>query len=240
MSGVDPVPTGDAVGHGSVLPVGPPVPGWTARPWPPGAVLTGRTTVLEPLHARHVDDLTAAWADTGEAHWTYLPMERPDGRAGVAAVVGAMVDDPGSVAYTVLVGGHAAGVLSLMRIDPGNGVLEIGAVVLGTSLVRTVASTEAQRLLMGHAFDDLGYRRLEWKCDALNAPSRAAALRLGYTFEGVFRQAVVTKGRNRDTAWFSVVDAEWPTVRARLDAWLDPANFDDAGRQRRRICELAR
>ncbi|HET6967435.1 MAG TPA: GNAT family protein [Ornithinibacter sp.] len=216
------------------------MPGWTARPWPPGVVLTGRTTVLEPLHARHVDDLTAAWAGTDEAHWTYLPMDRPEGRAEVADVVAAMVDDPGWVSYAVALGGRAAGVQSLMRIDPANGVLEIGAVVFGTPLVRTVASTEAQRLLMGHAIDDLGYRRLEWKCDALNAPSRAAALRLGYTFEGVFRQAVVTKGRNRDTAWFSVVDSEWPTLRARLDAWLDPSNFDGAGHQRRRLDEVAR
>jgi RimJ/RimL family protein N-acetyltransferase len=135
----------------------------------------------------------------------------------------------------VLVGGRAAGVLSLMRVDPANGSIEIGAVIFGSPLVRTVASTESQRLLMGHVFDDLGYRRLEWKCNALNAPSRAAALRLGYSFEGVFRQAMVVKGRNRDTAWFSVVDGEWPAVRARLDAWLDPANFDAAGEQRRRL-----
>ncbi len=146
-----------------------------------------------------------------------------------------MVGDPGWVTYAVVVSGRATGVLSLMRVDPPHGVVEIGAVVFGTSLVRTVASTEAQRLLMGHVFDDLGYRRLEWKCDALNTPSRVAALRLGYTFEGVFRQAMVTKGRNRDTAWFSVLDGEWPAARARLDAWLDPANFDPAGVQRRRL-----
>ena len=225
---------GDGVPH-PALPVGEPVPGWQRRPWPPGSTLNGRVAVLEPLHAGHVDDLALAWAGTDEAHWTYLPMDRPDGPTEVAAVVTAMVDDPVTVAYAVLVGGRACGVLSLMRIDPANGVVEIGAVVLGTTLVRTVASTEAQRLLMGHVLDDLGYRRVEWKCDALNAPSRAAALRLGYTFEGVFRQAVVTKGRNRDTAWFSVVDREWPRVRARLDAWLDPANFDGSGRQRRSL-----
>jgi RimJ/RimL family protein N-acetyltransferase len=188
--------------------------------------------VLEPLAAAHAPALTEAWAGTDEAHWTYLPMERPSGPVEVTGVVEAMVGDPGTVAYAVLVDGRAAGVLSLMRIDQPNGVIEIGAVVFGTPLVRTVASTEAQRLLMGHVLDDLGYRRLEWKCDALNAPSRAAALRLGYTFEGVFRQAVVTKGRNRDTAWFSVLDGEWPSVRTRLDAWLDPATFDADGRQR--------
>jgi RimJ/RimL family protein N-acetyltransferase len=194
--------------------------------------------VLEVLGAAHVDDLADAWAGTDEPHWTYLPMERPDGVREVASIVAAMVDDPEWVSYAVLVDGRAVGVLSLMRIDPAHGSVEIGAVVFGTPLVRTVASTQAQRLLMGHVFDDLGYRRLEWKCDALNAPSRAAALRLGYTYEGVFRQAMVTKGRNRDTAWFSVLDAEWPRVRTRLDAWLDPANVDDAGRQRRRLDEF--
>jgi RimJ/RimL family protein N-acetyltransferase len=222
----------------AAVPVGEPVPRWSARPWPPGATLAGRTAVLEVLGAAHVDDLADAWAGADEAHWTYLPMERPDGVREVASIVAAMVDDPEWVSYAVLAGGRAVGVLSLMRIDPAHGSVEIGAVVFGTPLVRTVASTQAQRLLMGHVFDDLGYRRLEWKCDALNAPSRAAALRLGYTYEGVFRQAMVTKGRNRDTAWFSVLDAEWPRVRTRLDAWLDPANVDDAGRQRRRLDEF--
>jgi RimJ/RimL family protein N-acetyltransferase len=224
----------------SVLPIGDPVPGWTPRSWPPGTPLVGRTTVLEALHARHVDDLTEAWTDTDETHWFYLPMERPEGADEVAGLVSAMVDDPGWVSYAVLVSGRATGVLSLMRIDPDNGSIEIGAVIFGTPLVRTVASTEAQRLLMGHVFDDLGYRRLEWKCNALNAPSRAAALRLGYTFEGVFRQAMVIRGRNRDTAWFSVVDGEWAAVRERLDAWLDPSSFDEAGRQRRRLGEASR
>ena len=236
--------TGGVPGSGptgrSVLPTGDPVPGWTPRPWPPGTPLVGRTTVLEALHAWHVDDLTEAWSDTDEAHWTYLPMQRPEGANEVAGLVSDMVDDPGWVSYAVLVAGRATGVLSLMRIDPDNGSIEIGAVIFGTPLVRTVASTEAQRLLMGHVFDDLGYRRLEWKCNALNAPSRAAALRLGYTFEGVFRQAMVIRGRNRDTAWFSVVDGEWAAVRERLDAWLDPSSFDEAGRQRRRLGEVSR
>ena len=238
MSGVEQPGTGGGGAGAGPLSVGEPVPDWSAPSRPPGATLVACTTVLETLHARHVDDLANAWAGTGEAHWTYLPMERPEGRAEVSAVVASMVDDPGSVAYAVLVRGRAVGVLSLMRIDPPNGVIEIGAVVFGTPLVRTVASTRAHRLLMGHVFDDLGYRRLEWKCDALNAASRAAAQRLGYTFEGVFRQAVVTKGRNRDTAWFSLLDGEWPAVRARLDTWLDPVNFDDAGRQRRRLGEV--
>ena len=154
MSGVDGSVAGaDAGEPGSVPPVGPPVgqplAGWVERAWPPGVTLRGRTCVLEVLDARHVDDLTAAWADTDEAHWTYLPMERPVGRAGVAQVVESMAADPTTVAYAVMVSGRAFGVLSLMRIDPANGVIEIGAVVFGTALVRTVASTQAQRLLMG-------------------------------------------------------------------------------------------
>jgi RimJ/RimL family protein N-acetyltransferase len=227
-------------GAPSGQPVGAPVPGWTPRPVPTGAVLAGRTCVLEVLSTAHVDDLVAAWGDTDDAHWTYLPMERPDGPDAVAALVASMVADPGWVTYAVLVEGLAAGVLSLMRIEAANGVVEIGAVIFGTPLVRTVASTEAQRLLMGHVFDDLGYRRLEWKCDALNAGSRRAAERLGYTLEGVFRQAVVTKGRNRDTAWFALLDGEWPAVRERLDTWLDPSNFDDSGRQRQPLRTGAR
>jgi RimJ/RimL family protein N-acetyltransferase len=228
-------PGSDPSSRGRAVPLGDPVPGWSPRPWPAGVTLTGRTAVLEALHARHAPDLAEAWAGTDEAHWAYLPMERPEGGVEVLGLVSAMVDDPEWVSYAVLVGGRAVGALSLMRVDPGNGSIEIGAVIFGAPLVRSVASTEAQRLLMGHVFDDLGYRRLEWKCNALNAPSRAAALRLGYTFEGVFRQAMVVKGRNRDTAWFSVLDGEWPAVRDRLDAWLDPANFDAAGVQRRRL-----
>lgn len=212
-------------------PVGSPVPGWVGVPFPPGTALAGRLVSLRVLAAGDAEGLWDAWSGTAEADWTYLPMERPSSAESTREVVDAMVADPTTVAYVVLVGGVPAGVLSLMRIDPANGSVEIGAVIFGTPLRRTAGSTEAQRLLMGHVLDDLGYRRLEWKCDALNAPSMAAAERLGYTFEGVFRNAVVTKGRNRDTAWWSVTDAEWPDIRARFDAWLDPTNFDADGRQ---------
>lgn len=215
-------------------PVGDPVEGWVGAPYPPGATLTGRRVVLRPLVEDDAPGLWAAWEGTSEADWTYLPVERPGGVEAARVVVADMVAAP-TVAYVVLVDGEPAGVLSLMRIDPANGSVEIGMVAFGTPLRRTAGSTEAQRLLMGHVLDDLGYRRLEWKCDALNAPSMAAAERLGYVFEGVFRQAVVTKGRNRDTAWWSVTDAEWPAVRERLDAWLDPANFGPDGRQLRPV-----
>ena len=134
--------------------------------------------------------------------------------------------------------GKAVGIAGYLRIDPGNGVIEVGHLHYSPRLQQTRAATEAMYLLMRRAFDELGYRRYEWKCDSLNAPSRAAALRLGFTFEGIFRKAIVYKGRSRDTAWFSIVDDEWPQVKAGFERWLDPANFDAAGRQRARLAEL--
>ena len=125
-----------------------------------------------------------------------------------------------------------------LRIDPANGVIEVGHINHSPRLQRTRAATEAMYLMMRRAFDELGYRRYEWKCDSLNAPSRAAAERLGFQYEGLFRQALVYKGRNRDTAWFSIVDREWPALRTAFDRWLDPANFDEAGRQKARLSEL--
>ena len=137
-----------------------------------------------------------------------------------------------------LPGEQAAGVASYLRITPDHGVIEIGHIWFGASLRRTSAATEAIYLLAAHAFDDLGYRRLEWKCDALNRASRRAAERFGFQFEGVFRQHMVVKGRNRDTAWFAITDEEWPAVRAGFRAWLSPSNRDDAGLQRRGLAEL--
>lgn len=135
--------------------------------------------------------------------------------------------------HTITVDGAPVGMASLMRIDPANGVIEVGNINYTPALSRTRAATEAMFLLMARAFDDLGYRRYEWKCDALNVPSRNAAARLGFTYEGTFRQAIVYKGRNRDTAWFSILDTEWPRLKAGFVAWLDPSNFDAEGQQRR-------
>jgi RimJ/RimL family protein N-acetyltransferase len=126
---------------------------------------------------------------------------------------------------------RAVGVTAYLRIEPAVGVLEVGHIAYAPALQRTAAATEAMYLLLRRAFDELGYRRYEWKCDALNAPSRAAALRLGFRFEGIFRQATVYKGRNRDTAWYSIIDREWPARRAAFEAWLDPLNFTADGRQ---------
>jgi RimJ/RimL family protein N-acetyltransferase len=135
--------------------------------------------------------------------------------------------------------GRAEGYASYMRIDPIHGVIEVGNIMLTPSLQRTTAATEAMYLMARHVFEDLGYRRYEWKCNALNEPSRCAALRLGFTFEGIFRQHMVVKGRSRDTAWFSMLDDEWPAHKRAFESWLDPANFDEAGRQRQGLAQIA-
>ena len=150
-----------------------------------------------------------------------------------AAYVGELLTMPATVALAiVLPDGTPVGIATYLRIDHADGTAEVGYITYAAALQRTTAATEAMYLMAAHAFDVVGVRRYEWKCDSLNEPSRRAAVRLGFTFEGVFRQAVVTKGRNRDTAWFAITDDEWPRLRAALQTWLDPANFDDQGRQR--------
>lgn len=217
-------------------PVGPLLPGWTARPLPPRRAIEGRYCVLEPLDAaRHADDLHAAYAQAPDGRdWTYLGVERPADLAGTRAHIerAAQSTDPMHFAVVDRQSGRAVGTLALMRIDPANGAIEVGSVNFSPLLKHTPMSTEAQHLLMKLAFDELGYRRYEWKCDNFNEPSKRAAMRLGFQFEGVFRQAVVYKGRSRDTAWFSITDGEWPMLRAALERWLAPANFDAEGRQR--------
>lgn len=165
--------------------------------------------------------------------WTYLPhgpftsLSAMRGRLEEQAAS----EDPLFFSVIPSETGAAAGFASYLRIDPAFGTIEVGYIMLGPSLQRTTAATEAIYLMIRHAFDDLGYRRFEWKCDALNAPSRRAAERFGFTFEGIFRQHMVVKGRNRDTAWFAIIDHEWPPIRAAFEAWLDPSNFDASGRQ---------
>ncbi len=164
--------------------------------------------------------------------WTYLPYgpfaTRADYHAWVAT--GSASADPLFFAIVDQATGRPAGVAAYLRIDPANGVIEIGHLAYSPALQRTTAATEAMYLMIRRVFE-LGYRRCEWKCNALNAPSRAAALRLGFTHEGTFRQAMVTKGRNRDTDWFSIIDAEWPARRAEFERWLSPDNFAADGRQ---------
>ncbi|MDF2825514.1 MAG: hypothetical protein K0R68_2922, partial [Mycobacterium sp.] len=195
----------------------------------------GRYCALESLDpARHADSLYAAYAAAADVRdWTYLsfgPFGTPKSyRDWVDAAASSR--DPRHYACIDSTTGRALGTLSLMRQDAANGAVEVGNVVFSRALQRTPISTEAQFLLMRHVFEDLGYRRYEWKCDSLNEPSRRAAVRLGFTYEGTFRHAVVYKGRNRDTAWYAMTDNDWPRVMAAFERWLSPDNFDAQGAQ---------
>lgn len=204
--------------------------------------MAGRYCTLEKLDvARHGEALRAAYAEApDDRDWTYLFAERPTTAEGWRQffTANAAPRDPYYYAIIDHRTGQAVGLSAYLRIDPANGVIEVGHVNYAPRLQRTPAGTEAQYLLMRRAFDELGYRRYEWKCDALNAPSRAAALRYGFTFEGLFRQAIIYKGRTRDTTWFSIIDREWPQRKAAFESWLEPGNFDAAGRQRRSLAEF--
>ena len=194
----------------------------------------GRYVALQPVSVTHVPALfTALCGPDDAALWTYRPNPVPLTEGALADLVDDWSGSSESLTWAVLpLGGDAAGLTSLYRIAPAHGQAEIAAVLYARSLQRSAATTEATYLLMRYLFDGLGYRRVEWKCDALNEPSRQAALRLGFTYEGRFRNHMVTQGRSRDTDWFSVTDAEWPDVKSAMQVWLQPDNFDDAGRQR--------
>lgn len=222
-------------------PIGPPLPGWKGVERPPRAPMTGRSCRVEPVDpARHADDLYRAnAADPTNRNFTYLtvgPFDSPaayrEWMTGAAAA-----EDPLWHAIVDAATGKAVGVATYMRIDPKNGVIEVGNINYSPLLQRKPAATEAMYLMMKRIFE-MGYRRYEWKCDSLNAASRAAAQRLGFSYEGVFRQHTVYKGRSRDTAWYAMVDSEWPALDAAYRRWLDPANFDAQGRQRERLSDL--
>ena len=196
--------------------------------------LAGARVRLEPLDPdRHAEDLLAA-AAADRKLWDYLPYGPFADAAELRDWLAERADstDPLFLAVVDTQTGRAGGVVSYLRIEPEHGCIEIGHIWFGGPLQRTPAATETIYLLARHAFDDLGHRRLEWKCDAANARSRRAAERFGFTFEGVFRQHMIVKGRNRDTAWFALLDSEWPAARAAFEAWLSPENFDADGRQR--------
>jgi RimJ/RimL family protein N-acetyltransferase len=202
-------------------------------------VLEGRHVRLRPLDA--LADAEALYAESDDADlWTYLPNGpyRDAVEYREALVIDQRSEDPLFFTLIRLPDERPAGVASYLRMTPVHGVIEIGHIWFGASLRRTTAATEAIYLLAAHAFDELGYRRLEWKCNALNQASRRAAERFGFAFEGVFRQHMVVKDRNRDTAWYAIVDGEWPAIRDAFEAWLRPENFDEAGRQRRGLGEL--
>ena len=223
-------------------PIGFPVEGWTERPRPPRTAIEGRHCRVEPIEpTRHAADLHAAnREDARDRIWSYLPYgpfeTLDDYRAWMEATC--LGDDPLFHAIVDAKTEKAVGVASYLRIEPPVGVIETGHINYAPRLQKTAAATEAMFLMMRRVFDELGYRRYEWKCDALNAGSRAAAERLGFTFEGVFRQATLYKGRNRDTAWYAITDGDWPAIKTAFERWLDDANFDADGRQRESLSVL--
>ena len=212
---------------------------WKGVPRPERAPLEGRYARLEPLDpARHGDDLFASAQQPGaDSRFRYLADHAPADRAAFTAWIekASASTDPLFFAVIDQRTGRAEGRQSFMRIEPAHGVIEIGHILWGPAIARTRVATEALYLFASHAFDRLGYRRFEWKCDNNNLPSKRAAERFGFTFEGVFRQHIVVKGRNRDTAWFAIIDGDWPRLRAGYEAWLRPENFDDAGQQKHKL-----
>ena len=206
--------------------------------------MTGRYCRLEPVNVqRHVHQLFDAYMQAPDGRdWTYLFADRPETLQDFNAYLAKLEKSEDPLHFTIIdsTTDQAVGTAALMRIEPAHGVIEVGSITFSPLLKKTRAATESMYLMMRRAFDELGYRRYEWKCDSLNAPSRAAALRYGFTFEGIFRQAIVYKGRSRDTAWFSITDAEWPRIRAGFEAWLDPTNFHADGKQRRSLSDLRR
>lgn len=224
-------------------PIGGSISNWAPPVCPPHQALEGSFCVLEPLDSgRHATDLYTANAQDKEGrNWTYLPY----GPFATFEEYQQWMDkvcvgkDPQFYAVIDKSSGKPAGVASFLRITPASGSIEVGHIHFSEGIKRRPAATEAMFLMMKRAFD-LGYRRYEWKCDALNAGSCSAAQRLGLSFEGVFRQATVYKGRNRDTAWFAAVDAEWPLLEQRFTQWLDPINFDENGRQNQPLSKLTR
>lgn len=235
------VPTKNRFGQ----PVGELVTGWEPREWPGAVRLEGRYLTLVPLSsARYAELYATTCGPEDDALWTYRSIEKPATLQALWMHLAAHLDAPDMETFALVptegaVAGKAAGLASYTRIDASMGQVEVAGVLFSRALQRTRAATEAIHLLIRHAMDDLGYRRFEWKCDSLNEPSRRAAQRLGFTYEGRFRHHMITKGRNRDTDWFSITDAEWPALRARHERWLDPTNFAADGRQLAALGELA-
>ncbi|MGI9253991.1 MAG: GNAT family N-acetyltransferase [Thermomicrobiales bacterium] len=228
------------------LPAKPPVTLDLPRPWPAKAVLAGRYARLEPLdaekHAASLYRLGHDGTDAARASWDYLPYGPFASEADLTQWIVAQTKgtDPHFYAIVDPASGEAKGWGTLMTIVPDHATIEIGHLWFSPAMQRTPMATEALFLLLRHALDDLGYRRMEWKCDANNAPSRAAAVRLGYLYEGTFFNHRVVKGQNRDTAWFSILDEEWPELRAAFETWLSPDNFDANGIQRQSLSVLTR
>ncbi len=208
-----------------------------ARP-PARTVLEGRYTRLEPLALAHAEDLfAAASVPDADRRYAYLPSYPPESIEAVRAWITGQQELADPIVFAVVdkASGRAGGWQQLMRIEPAHGDIEIGYIYWGPDVARTRLATESVFLLARHIFEDLGYRRFEWKCNDRNEPSKRAAARFGFTYEGLFRQHMIVKGENRDTAWFSMLDSEWPARKAGFELWLDPANFDEAGEQRNKL-----
>lgn len=225
------------------LPIGDPLPaGWAGAMPLPVTPLEGRRIRLEPVDPpHHAPGLHAAFsADTGGRIWTYLGYGPFPDAGAYRAFLEERLAGPDPQGYVVREHetGRLSGIASYLRINPAHGVIEVGHICFAPALQATAAATETMFMMMRHVFDDLGYRRYEWKCDALNARSVQAARRLGFRFEGIFRQATTYKGRNRDTAWFAVLDCEWPVLRTAYETWLADGNFDRDGNQRLSLAAL--
>jgi RimJ/RimL family protein N-acetyltransferase len=208
-----------------------------AKSAPQDIVLDGRYVRTEPVAARHAADLYAiSEGPDAQERYRWLPNPPPENLAAVSAWIrGAERGTDRYVAVIDKATGRAVGRQGWLRIRPEHGSIEIGGIYWGLPMARSRLSTEAFYLFARHAFDDLGYRRFEWKCNTRNEPSKAAALRFGFTFEGVFRQDMIVKGESRDTAWFSILDSEWPSLKAEFERWLAPDNFDAVGQQKSRL-----
>ncbi|WP_170784689.1 GNAT family N-acetyltransferase [Ruegeria lacuscaerulensis] len=219
-------------------PIGALVSGEFPRPMPPRTDMQGRFCSVVPLDAKqHTSGLYRAFAqDEDGRNWTYLPEEPITSEPAFSDWMEQAERSADPMFHTILdATGTPVGHATYLRINPDAGVIEVGYIHFSPLMQRTPVATEAMYLMMRRVFDELGYRRYEWKCDALNAPSRSAAERLGFTFEGIFRQATHYKGRNRDTAWYSILDSEWPRIRSAFEAWLTPENFDQTGQQRQSL-----
>jgi RimJ/RimL family protein N-acetyltransferase len=225
------------------VPIGAQVEAMPARR-PQRTMLDGRVVSIVPLDpVAHAEALfKGVCGEENERLWLYL-FEGPFAtRAAFDSHLQqkATSEDPLFFAILDKPSGHAVGCAAYMRMEPTHRVIEVGSILYTPRLQRTIGATEAMYLMARHVFEDLGYRRYEWKCNALNAPSKSAALRLGFTFEGIFRQHMIIKRRNRDTAWFSMLDSEWPQRKAAFERWLDPLNFDASGRQKVSLSALNR
>lgn len=210
-------------------PIGRSLPGWKPRPHPKPVVFEGEWCRVVPLALEHALPLYKALnADGDERRWTYMSFGPFAGPAVFEEFVTGSVNDPSALTFAIShKHGEPTGMANYLRMNPSDGSVEVGRIVLGPEIAKTAAATESMYLMARHVFDELGYRRYEWKCDSLNTASRRAALRLGFQYEGTSRNAVVYKGRSRDTAWFSMTDHDWRYVKPALEAWLAPDNFKD-------------